>query len=87
MKFSFTGTIATYINSDWAYVERLIDFSFVDSPEAHRAEGSAIAFVESAAKRGGLNKISVLLLERAAQVLIIAAFLHFSSYDGQCVRV
>jgi hypothetical protein len=57
MKFSFSGTIASFIDDEWNYVERLIDFAYIND-DGHRAVGSAVSFVESASKRGGLKQIS-----------------------------
>ena len=57
MTFTFTGTIANFIDSEWNLVERLVDFQYVEA-DGHKGYGSALAFVKSAASRGGLNKIS-----------------------------
>jgi hypothetical protein len=58
MTFSFSRTIANFIDNEWNLVERLIDFSYVDIDD-HQAAGAAASFVKSAAKRGGLEKISL----------------------------
>jgi hypothetical protein len=58
MIFSFSGIIAHWIDDDWNLVERLIDFKHLDDQE-HAGEYAAKAFIKSASKRGGLNKISI----------------------------
>lgn len=57
MIFTFAGTIAHFIDDDWNLVERLIDFYHLENNE-HSGQHAAKAFVRSASKRGGLNKIS-----------------------------
>jgi hypothetical protein len=49
MTYTFTGTIANFINKEWEFVERLVDFAYVEV-DGHQATGAAIAFVKSAAK-------------------------------------
>ncbi|KAF5335248.1 hypothetical protein D9758_017381 [Tetrapyrgos nigripes] len=58
MIFSFSGVIAHWIDDDWKLVERLVDFKHLESQE-HAGEYAAKAFIQSASKCGGLNKISV----------------------------
>lgn len=57
MIFSFAASKASFINDNWELVERLIDFNVLDDDE-HKGQEAAKAFVRSASKRGGLNKIS-----------------------------
>jgi hypothetical protein len=56
MMFSFAGTIGSFIDKDWEFVEQLIDFKVL-SPDEHKGAYAAKAFVKSASSRGGLNKI------------------------------
>ena len=58
MIFTFSGTIASFINDDWKLVERVVDFCCLGEKE-HSGDYGAKAFVRSAAARGGLNKISI----------------------------
>ncbi|KAF5332340.1 hypothetical protein D9758_017443 [Tetrapyrgos nigripes] len=58
MIFSFSGVIAHWIDDDWKLVERLVDFKHLESHE-HAGEYAAKAFIQSASKRGGLNKMSL----------------------------
>lgn len=81
MKYSFTGTIATWINRDWEYVERVIDFAYVEE-DGHQALGSAIAFINSAAKRGGLNKMSLNSPRRQHFNSLANYSLHVCADDG-----
>ena len=57
MIFTFAGTLAHFINDDWNLIQQLVDFYHVDGDE-HRGLEAGRAFVDSAGKRGGLNKIS-----------------------------
>lgn len=68
MVFTFSGTIANWIDDDWNLVERLIDFHHMGDKE-HAGAHAAKAFVEAAAKRGGLNKISFSLVVYGMYVL------------------
>ncbi|TFY61097.1 hypothetical protein EVJ58_g4726 [Rhodofomes roseus] len=61
MMFTFAGTLAHFINDDWELVERLVDFKHLDIDE-HKGVHAAKAFVKSASQRGGLNKISTLII-------------------------
>lgn len=61
MMFSFAGTLAHFIDDDWNLIERLIDFYHLQDKE-HCGQEAANAFMHSASKRGGLNKISFCLL-------------------------
>ncbi|CDO77912.1 hypothetical protein BN946_scf184727.g1, partial [Trametes cinnabarina] len=57
MVFTFAGTLAHFIDDDWKLVERLVDFYHVQDDE-HKGQEGAKAFVASASKRGGLDKMS-----------------------------
>lgn len=59
MIFSFSGTVGSFIDDDWAIKEVLIDFKNLESQE-HKGVFAAKAFIKSASKRGGLNKISII---------------------------
>ncbi len=61
MVFTFAGTLAHFIDDDWLLIERLVDFYHIQDDE-HKGQQAAKAFVSSAAKRGGLDKICVLQL-------------------------
>lgn len=69
MVFTFSGTIAQWIDDDWQLVERLIDFHAMGDKE-HAGAHAAKAFVRSAAQRGGLDKISMLSYLWGKYVLI-----------------
>ena len=56
MIFSFAGTIAHFIDEDWNLIERVVDFYHMQEKD-HSGDFGAKAFIESASKRGGLNKI------------------------------
>ena len=56
MVFSFTGTIAHFIDDNWNLVEHLVDFHHMGDKE-HAGAYAAKAFVKSAAGWGGLKKI------------------------------
>ena len=58
MIFTFAGTLAHFIDDDWNLIERLVDFYHVEEDE-HKGFESGLAFVRSASKCGGLDKISV----------------------------
>lgn len=57
MVFSFTATIAHWIDDDWKMVERLIDFHHMGDKE-HAGAYAAKAFMKSASSRGSLQKMS-----------------------------
>lgn len=57
MIFTFAGTLAHFINSNWEMVERVVDFCHLEEKD-HTGPHAAKAFVWSASKCGGLNKIS-----------------------------
>ncbi|KAF7794639.1 hypothetical protein EIP86_005776 [Pleurotus ostreatoroseus] len=60
MVFTFAGTIASFVNEDWELVERLVSFQHLDDND-HKGEYAAKVFVNGAAKRGGLDKMSTTL--------------------------
>jgi hypothetical protein len=62
MKFTFTGTIANFIDSEWILIEQLVDFQYVEA-DGHKGYGAALAFVKSPASRGGLPKISAVTMK------------------------
>lgn len=57
MVFTFAGTIANFIDDDWNLVERMINFYHIQDKE-HEGQWAAKAFVNMAAERGGLDKMS-----------------------------
>ena len=61
MVFTFTGTIANWIDDDWQMVERMVNFYHIQDKD-HEGEWAAKAFVNTAAERGGLNKMSIIYL-------------------------
>ncbi|KAF5349401.1 hypothetical protein D9758_015515 [Tetrapyrgos nigripes] len=73
MIFSFSGVIAHWINDDWKLVERLVDFKHLESQE-HAGEYTVKAFIQSASKRGGLNKITI-VMDNASACDSMAKFL------------
>ena len=58
MIFTFAGSIAHYIDDNWKLVETLVDFYHIDGDE-HKGREAALAFVRTAAQRGGLIKMSI----------------------------
>lgn len=61
MVFTFAGTIASFIDDDWNLVERMINFYHIQDKE-HEGQWAAKAFVNTAAERGGLDKMSITCL-------------------------
>ncbi|KAF7794098.1 hypothetical protein EIP86_005228 [Pleurotus ostreatoroseus] len=59
MVFTFAGTIASFVNKDWELIERLVSFQHLDDND-HKGEYAAKVFVNGAAKREGLDKMSAL---------------------------
>lgn len=57
MVFTFAGTIANFIDEDWQLIERLLDFRNLTDDE-HQGVQAAHAFMDSASKRGSLDKMS-----------------------------
>jgi hypothetical protein len=57
MIFTFSGTIAAWIDEDWHLNERLIDFRHLRNNE-HSGKGGAKALFESISRMGGVKKIS-----------------------------
>lgn len=60
MIFTFSGSIAHFIDDNWNLVEQLVDFHAVGNKE-HAGAYAAKAFVKSAADCGGLKKICQLI--------------------------
>ena len=58
MVFTFTGTIASFIDKDWQLIEQMVNFYHIQDKD-HEGEWAAKAFVKTAAERGGLDKISI----------------------------
>ncbi|KAF5372081.1 hypothetical protein D9758_005095 [Tetrapyrgos nigripes] len=73
MIFSFSGVIAHWIDDDWKLVECLVDFKHLESQE-HAGEYAAKAFIQSASKRGGLNKKRI-VMDNASACDSMAKFL------------
>ena len=57
MTHTYAGLVAFFIDDGWNLIERMVDFKVVGEQE-HQAAYAALSFVESAAGRGGLNKMS-----------------------------
>jgi len=66
MVFTFAGTIANWIDDDWQMVERMVKFYHIQDKD-HEGEWAAKAFVNTAAERGGLDKMSIIYLVIAKQ--------------------
>ena len=66
MIFTFAGTIANWIDDDWQIIERMVNFYHIQDKD-HEGEWAAKAFVNTAAERGGLNKMRVMFLVIANQ--------------------
>ena len=66
MIFTFAGTIANWIDDDWRIVERMVNFYHIQDKD-HEGEWAAKAFVNTAAERGGLNKMHPIFLVIANQ--------------------
>jgi hypothetical protein len=58
MVFTFAGTIASFIDEDWQLIEQMVTFYHIQDKD-HEGEWAAKAFIKTAAKRGGLDKISI----------------------------
>ena len=61
MVFTFAGTIANWIDDDWQMIERMVNFYHIQDKD-HEGEWAAKAFVNTAAERGGLDKMSIIYL-------------------------
>jgi hypothetical protein len=57
MVYTFACTIASFINEDWELIQHVVDFKPLEDKE-HEGVRGGFAFVNGAAKRGGLDKIS-----------------------------
>ena len=84
MIFTFSGTIASFIDDEWRLTERVVDFYCLDEKE-HSGDHGAKAFVKSAAARGGLNKMSYMFITNIGEKLTNCLLL--SNYYGQCICV
>ncbi|KAJ7588338.1 hypothetical protein C8J56DRAFT_785976 [Mycena floridula] len=58
MVYTFGCTVGTFINDEWEIIERVIDFKVLEDKE-HEGIHAGKAFVNGAAKIGGLDKISL----------------------------
>jgi len=61
MVFTFTGMITSWINDDWQMIECMVNFYHIQDKD-HEGEWVAKAFVNTAAERGGLDKMSIIYL-------------------------
>jgi hypothetical protein len=59
--FTFSGTIASWINEDWELVERVIDFHPIVDKE-HEGEFAAKAMAKALSDMGILEKIRIAFL-------------------------
>jgi hypothetical protein len=57
MTFTFAGTIASWITSDWELVERVLDFHAIEDKE-HEGEYAALGLAKRLAEFEALEKIS-----------------------------
>lgn len=84
MVFSFSGTLTFYIDDNWVCVKQLVDFRHLDIGD-HTDVCGARAFVDSACKRGRLNKIGhwseMNVLQSSNELLLLL----LSCLHGQCV--
>ncbi|GJF00443.1 hypothetical protein PsYK624_167310 [Phanerochaete sordida] len=71
MVFTFAGTIASFIDDDWDLIERLVDFHHLEDDE-HKGQYAAKAFVNGAAKRGGLDKFVSITMDNASSNDVLA---------------
>ena len=58
MVFTFTGTIAHFIDDDCQLIEHMVNFYHIQGKD-HEEEWVAKAFVNTTAERGGLDKMSI----------------------------
>ena len=58
MVFTFAGTIAHFIDNDWQLIECMVNFYHIQDKD-HEREWAAKAFINTAAERGGLDKMSI----------------------------
>lgn len=82
MVYTFACTIGTFIDDDWNIIERVVDFHPLESHE-HEGIHAGKAFVDGAAKCGGLKKISTLLLFSPVLAYLCVPLL-LKPLDGQC---
>ena len=57
MVFTFACTIASFIDDDWALIERVVDFKPLQDKE-HEGVHGGLAFVNGVRERGGLAQMS-----------------------------
>ena len=57
MVYTFACTIGCFIDDDWKLIEHVVDFKPLDEKE-HKGIYAGLAFIDSAAARGGLKQIS-----------------------------
>lgn len=71
MTFTFAGTIASWITSEWDLVERVIDFHVIEDKE-HEGEYAAVGLAKQLANFEVLEKIWSFLLSFHLRHLIIS---------------
>ena len=57
MVYTFACTIGSFINEDWEFIERVVDFKVLEDKE-HEGIYGGKAFVESVCQIGSFDKIS-----------------------------
>jgi hypothetical protein len=84
MVFTFAGTIAHFINDDWQLIKRMVNFYHIQDKD-HESEWAAKAFVNTAAERGGLDKMSIshlVIVHKSDGLSLLLSHLH-----GQCISL
>ena len=59
--FTFTSTIASWIDNDWQMIEHMVNFYHIQDKD-HEGEWAAKTFVNMEVERGGLDKMSIIYL-------------------------
>ena len=61
MVFMFAGNMANWIDDDWQMIEHMVNLYHIQDKD-HEGEWVAKVFVNTAAERGGLDKMSIIYL-------------------------
>ena len=60
MVYTFACTIGSFVSNDWELIQHVVDFTPLQDKD-HEGIYAGKAFVDSVRKRGGLDKICLLI--------------------------